>query len=173
MNHKIAIFACAVLFAASACSRSGGGAADTSLNTDLSLAAQQQQGRLDSVSAAEQTPAPNALTGTTGAAATGATTAGSPVAHSSAGEVAHTRHRSSSGHSARNESSSGTIATTTQRAPTVVKHTKRDAAIGAGAGAVIGAVTSRNKVKGGLIGAAVGGILGGVIGNNVDKTKKP
>ena len=49
-----------------------------------------------------------------------------------------------------------------------VKHTVRDAAIGAGAGAVIGAVTSRDKVKGGLIGAAVGGILGGVIGNNVD-----
>jgi hypothetical protein len=49
-----------------------------------------------------------------------------------------------------------------------VKHTGRDAAIGAGAGAVIGAVTSRDKVKGGLIGAAAGGILGAVIGNNVD-----
>lgn len=171
MNHKIAIFACAVLLTAGACSR-GGGAADTSLNTDLSLAAQQQQGHLDSVSAAEQTPAPNALTGTT-APATTASTAAAPVAHSSAGEVAHTRHRSSSGNSARSGSSSGPIATTTQRAPTVVKHTKRDAAIGAGAGAVLGAITSRNKVKGGLIGAAVGGILGGVIGNNVDKTKKP
>jgi outer membrane lipoprotein SlyB len=54
----------------------------------------------------------------------------------------------------------------------VVKHTKRDAAIGAGAGAVIGAVTSRNKVKGAIIGGAAGAILGGVIGNNVDKTKK-
>ena len=53
----------------------------------------------------------------------------------------------------------------------VVKHTKRDAAIGAGAGAVIGAVTSRNKVKGAIIGGAAGAILGGVIGNNVDKTK--
>ena len=50
----------------------------------------------------------------------------------------------------------------------VVKHTGRDAAIGAGAGAIIGAVTSRDKVKGGLIGAAAGGILGAVIGNNVD-----
>jgi uncharacterized membrane protein len=50
----------------------------------------------------------------------------------------------------------------------VVKHTGRDAAIGAGAGAVIGAVTSRDQVKGGLIGAAAGGILGAVIGNNVD-----
>jgi hypothetical protein len=58
-------------------------------------------------------------------------------------------------------------------APVAVKHTKRDAAIGAGAGAVIGAVTSRDKVKGGLIGAAAGAILGGVIGNNVDITRKP
>ena len=49
---------------------------------------------------------------------------------------------------------------------------KRDAAIGAGAGAVIGAVTSKNKVKGAIIGGAAGAILGGVIGNNVDKTKK-
>jgi uncharacterized protein YcfJ len=55
----------------------------------------------------------------------------------------------------------------------VVKHTKRDAAIGAAAGAVIGATTSRDKVKGGLIGAAAGAILGGVIGNNVDVKKIP
>jgi hypothetical protein len=54
-------------------------------------------------------------------------------------------------------------------APAVVKHTKRDAAIGA----ATGAVTSRDKVKGGLIGAAAGAILGGVIGNNVDITRKP
>jgi uncharacterized protein YcfJ len=53
----------------------------------------------------------------------------------------------------------------------VVKHTKRDAAIGAGAGAVIGAVTGHG-VKGAIIGGAAGAILGGVIGNNVDKTKK-
>jgi hypothetical protein len=39
-----------------------------------------------------------------------------------------------------------------------VKHTNRDAAIGAAAGAVIGATSSRNKVKGGVIGAAIGGI---------------
>jgi hypothetical protein len=55
---------------------------------------------------------------------------------------------------------------------TTVKHTHRDAAIGAAAGAIIGAVTSRDKVKGGLIGAGVGGILGAVIGNNVDVQKK-
>jgi hypothetical protein len=50
----------------------------------------------------------------------------------------------------------------------VIKHTGRDAAIGAGAGAIIGAATSQDKLKGGLIGAAAGGILGAVIGNNVD-----
>jgi hypothetical protein len=55
----------------------------------------------------------------------------------------------------------------------VVKNTKRDAAIGAAAGAIIGATTSRDKVKGGLIGAAAGGILGAVIGNNVDVKKVP
>ena len=57
-------------------------------------------------------------------------------------------------------------------APVEVKHTKRDAAIGAGAGAIIGAVTSRTKVKGAIIGGAAGAIIGGVIGNNVDKTKR-
>lgn len=54
----------------------------------------------------------------------------------------------------------------------VVKHTGRDAAIGAAAGAIIGAVSSRDKVKGGLIGAAAGGILGAVIGNNVDVQRR-
>ena len=58
------------------------------------------------------------------------------------------------------------------RQPTIVKHTKRDAAIGAVAGAAIGAATSRNKVKGAIIGGAAGAILGGVIGNNVDKETK-
>jgi hypothetical protein len=55
----------------------------------------------------------------------------------------------------------------------VVKNTKRDAVIGAAAGAVIGAVSSRDKIKGGLIGAAAGGILGAVIGNNVDVQRRP
>ena len=54
-----------------------------------------------------------------------------------------------------------------------IKHTKRDAAIGAAAGAVLGAVTSRDKVKGAVIGAAAGGILGAVIGNNVDIQRRP
>src|SRR6185503_18567091 len=41
----------------------------------------------------------------------------------------------------------------------VVKNTKRDAAIGAVAGAVIGATTSRDKVKGAVIGGVAGAIL--------------
>ncbi len=66
-------------------------------------------------------------------------------------------------------------ASTTTRAPAtrVVKNTKRDAIIGAAAGAAIGAVVSRDRVKGAVIGAAAGGILGAVIGNNVDKKRVP
>lgn len=57
----------------------------------------------------------------------------------------------------------------TSRSPAEpVRHTKRDAIIGASAGAVIGATTSRDKVKGGLIGAAIGGIAGAVVGHTVD-----
>jgi uncharacterized membrane protein len=54
-----------------------------------------------------------------------------------------------------------------------VKNTKRDAIIGAVAGAAIGAVTSGDKLKGAVIGAAAGGIIGAVIGNNVDKKRVP
>lgn len=66
-------------------------------------------------------------------------------------------------------------ASTTTRAPAtrVVKNTKRDAIIGAAAGAAIGAVVSGDKVKGAVIGAAAGGIIGAVIGNNVDKKRVP
>jgi hypothetical protein len=72
-------------------------------------------------------------------------------------------------------SSGGTVTTTSRDEVVTVKHTKRDAAISAFAGAIIRASTSRDKVKGGLIGAAVRGVMGGVIGNNVDvqKKKKP
>ena len=71
-------------------------------------------------------------------------------------------------------SSAGTVYSEPAPQPTrVIKNTKRDAAIGAVAGAVIGATTSRDKVKGGLIGAAAGAIIGGVIGNNVDVKRVP
>jgi hypothetical protein len=80
-----------------------------------------------------------------------------------------TRYPSNGGVIRRVPSSTGTA-----RQPTrVVKQTKRDAVIGAAAGAAIGAVTSRDKLKGAVIGAAAGGILGAVFGNNVDKQKVP
>ncbi len=54
-----------------------------------------------------------------------------------------------------------------------IRNTKRDAIIGAAAGAVIGATTSRDRVKGAVIGAAAGGILGGIIGHTVDVKRPP
>jgi hypothetical protein len=162
MQRSVSILALAVMTAAAACGRGANNAADTSLNTDLSLAAQQRGFQpFDSLGAAER-------------AAGGAAVSGAPLAtpaHStqrvSSGDVSRTRRTASSG------ASRTTSGTTRSSGGTIEKHTKRDAAIGAAAGAVIGATTSRNKVKGGLIGAAIGGILGGVIGNNVDKKKKP
>jgi hypothetical protein len=170
MTRYLSALAIAALVAAGACSRGSGSRADSALNTDLSLAAQ-QQAPLDSISAIERGNALN-----TNPAATPA-----PVTRTSSGEVAHTSStRRSSSSSTRRASSSGSRSSSSSGSSTVAsqprtvteKHTKRDAAIGAAAGAVIGATTSKNKVKGGLIGAAVGGILGGVIGNNVDKKKK-
>lgn len=130
---------------------------DAALNSDLSLA---QQARpytpADTLSAAERM------------GAIPATAYARPVAPAPAHRtvVHHVYERRSSG------TYSGTYR---RRAPVyrVEKHTGRDAAIGAGAGAVIGAATSKDKVKGGLIGAAAGGLLGAVIGNNVDKKKVP
>jgi outer membrane lipoprotein SlyB len=131
---------------------------DDALNADLTTAAQATPYTpLDSITAAEQA---RMGTGTTALRST-ATAPRTTVRRTS------TARRSSSG-------SSQTVysAPAPARQPTVVKHTKRDAAIGAGAGAIIGAVTSKNKVKGAIIGGAAGAILGGVIGNNVDKTTK-
>ncbi len=74
-------------------------------------------------------------------------------------------------------SASGTVV---YRAPApqqtrVIKHTKRDAAIGAVAGAAIGVATSSksDRLKGGLIGAVAGATLGAIIGNNVDVKRVP
>jgi uncharacterized protein YcfJ len=132
---------------------------DDALNSDLSTAAQANPYTpLDSVTAAERagTAPAKALTSTAPR-----TVYRAPVRRTT------TRSTSSGG-----TYSSQPVYSAPAPQQTVVKHTKRDAAIGAGAGAVIGAVTSRNKVKGAIIGGAAGAILGGVIGNNVDKTKK-
>jgi len=170
MNRAISTLVFAALVAAGACSRGNGRGADSALDTDLSLAAQQRGPQpLDTLSPAERARlSANALNGT-GAAVVPAPV--SPVRHtSSGGEVSRPRRSSSTGSAS---SGSSSARTTTSSSGTVVKHTQRDAAIGAAAGAIIGATTSHSKVKGGIIGAAVGGILGGVIGNNVDKKKKP
>ena len=128
---------------------------DDALNSDLSTAAQATPYTpLDSITAAERagTAKPTALRST------------STAPRTTVRRTTTTTRRSSS--------SGGTYSSAPAPAPQEVKHTKRDAAIGAGAGAVIGAVTSKDKVKGAIIGGAAGAILGGVIGNNVDKTKK-
>jgi len=151
-------------FLAFACSKGDNKmtAADSALNSDLTTAAATQPYTpLDSITAAERAKA---------------TTAPTTALRSSASTPRTTTVRRTS--TARRSSSGGTYSSAPvyspapAREPVVVKHTKRDAAIGAGAGAVIGAVTSRNKVKGAIIGGAAGAILGGIIGNNVDKTKK-
>jgi hypothetical protein len=135
---------------------------DDALNSDLSTAAQAQPYTpLDSITAAERagvatTPASNSLRSST-------TTAPRTTVR----RTTTTRRSSSSG----GTYSSEPVYSAPAPAPVVVKHTKRDAAIGAGAGAVIGAVAG-HSVKGAIIGGAAGAILGGVIGNNVDKTKK-
>ncbi len=135
-------------------------AADSALNSDLSTAAASRPYTpLDSITAAER-----AGTATSTAALRSNATAPRTVYRAPVRRTTTTRRSSSSG--------TYSSAPAPAPAPVEVKHTKRDAAIGAGAGAVIGAVTSRNKVKGAIIGGAAGAILGGIIGNNVDKTKK-
>jgi hypothetical protein len=128
---------------------------DDALNSDLSTAAQATPYTpLDSITAAERagTAKPTALRSTSTAAP-------------------RTTVRRTTTTARRSSSSGGTYSSAPAPAPQEVKHTKRDAAIGAGAGAVIGAVAG-HSVKGAIIGGAAGAILGGVIGNNVDKTKK-
>jgi hypothetical protein len=164
MFKKLLILPAAAL--AFACSKGDNKqtAADSALNSDLSTAAASRPYTpLDSITAAERAgvaASPTALRSST--ASTPRTVTRAPVRRTT------TRRSSSSG----GTYSSAPVYSAPAPAPVVVKHTKRDAAIGAGAGAVIGAVTSRNKVKGAIIGGAAGAILGGVIGNNVDKSKK-
>ena len=174
MNRMMSAFAVVAVVTGTACSRTNGKPADSALNTDLSLAAQQKgYTPLDTVSAAERARA-NALAAAPGGVAP-APVAGTTnrVARHTASTVRHSNGGSSNSGSSSN-GTYGSAPAPVYTPPThVVKHTQRDAAIGAAAGAVIGATTSGNKVKGGIIGAAVGGILGGVIGNNVDKKRVP
>lgn len=54
----------------------------------------------------------------------------------------------------------------------VIKNTKRDAIIGAAAGAAIGVASTRNTLKGAIIGAAAGGLLGAVVGEKIDVQRR-
>lgn len=153
-------------FLAFACSKGDNKmtAADSALNSDLSTAAATRPYTpLDSVTAAERAGVATTTAPTTSLRSTASTPRTTTVRRTSTA-----RRSTSSG----GTYSSAPVYSAPAPQQTVVKHTKRDAAIGAGAGAVIGAVTSRNKVKGAIIGGAAGAILGGIIGNNVDKTKK-
>src|SRR6266566_4584380 len=126
---------------------------DEALNSDLSTAAQANPYTpLDSVTAAERA-------GTAPAKALTSTAAPRTVYRAPVRRTTTTRRSSSGG-----TYSSAPVYSAPAPAPVVVKHTKRDAAIGAGAGAVIGAVAG-HSVKGAIIGGAAGAILGGVIGN--------
>jgi len=153
-------------FLAFACSKGDNKmtAADSALNSDLSTAAATRPYTpLDSITAAERAGVATTTAPTTALRSTASTPRTTTVRRTS------TARRSSS--SGGTYSSAPVYSAPAPRQPVIEKHTKRDAAIGAGAGAVIGAVTSRNKVKGAIIGGAAGAILGGIIGNNVDKTK--
>jgi uncharacterized protein YcfJ len=154
MFKKLLILPAAAL--AFACSKGDNKtAADSALNSDLSTAAASRPYTpLDSITAAERAGTAASLKSTS--------TAPRTVYRAPVRRTTTTRRSTSSG---------GTYSSAPAPAPVEVKHTKRDAAIGAGAGAVIGAVAGRS-VKGAIIGGAAGAILGGVIGNNVDKTKK-
>jgi hypothetical protein len=148
---------------AAACGRSRGPALDDALKSDLALASQAQIGNPTAISPAEAGYAPQSQYA--------ASRAAQPVARRTS---APARRTSSTSRSSGSRSSSGGGYYPAPAPPTTIeKHTGRDAAIGAAAGAVIGATSSRDKVKGGLIGAAAGGILGAVIGNNVDVKKVP
>jgi hypothetical protein len=151
-----------------ACSRSADSRTDDALKNDLALAAQAQPYQAQQfVTPGEQQLGANGMAQqyNAGRSVQPARRSPAPVYRAPA-RRASSRSSSSRGSS---DGSSGTYYPAEPQEP--VRHTGRDAAIGAAAGAVIGATTSRDKVKGGIIGAAAGGILGGIIGHTVDVQK--
>jgi hypothetical protein len=144
-----------------ACGRNGAPAADDALKNDLALASQAQPYNAQQF----MSPTEAGYTGQPNSAQQLQAVARQPVYR------APVRRTSSASRSSGSRSSGGYYPAPAPQT-TVEKHTTRDAAIGAAAGAVLGATASRDKVKGGLIGAAAGAILGGVIGNNVDVQRK-
>jgi hypothetical protein len=158
----------ATLGAAAACGR------------DAKPAQQQNLAWLDSLSTAPATAATPVELGQTALAQPAAPTVAAPAVEKAAPAKTTTTHHSTTHHRAARHhsysSSRGTYASTgsygTYQSHTyTVKHTRRDAAIGAGAGAVLGAVAGggHHRVRGAIVGGVLGGVAGAVIGNNVDK----
>ena len=145
-----------------ACSRGSDARPDDALKNDLALAAQARPYQ------AQQVVSPDEQRlGANGTVLPYNSAAGrTRVISRSPTSSYPTRTRSSASRSRRSNGSYGTSYPSIPQEP--VRHTQRDAAIGAAAGAIIGATTSHDKVKGGLIGAAAGGILGGILGHTVD-----
>jgi hypothetical protein len=144
-----------------ACSRGNDARPDDALKNDLALAAQAQPYQAQQfVSPTEQQYAAYGASGASQPYNAGVNRA--PVTRSPAPV-----YRAPAGRSASRSGGSRGGSYPAPERP-VIKHTGRDAAIGAAAGALIGASASQDKVKGGLIGAAAGGLLGAMIGNNVD-----
>ena len=146
---------------AAACSRDNS-KTDEALKNDLALASQAQPYNAQQItSPSEMGYAYNPYTGQFQPVPQ----AQAPVVQRVATRPAATVRRTSTA------SSSGTRVIYTER-PQPIRNTKRDAVIGAAAGAVIGATTSRDRVKGGIISAVAGGVLGGIIGHTID-VKQP
>jgi hypothetical protein len=165
-NIKTLLLVPAAVLAA-ACSRESA-KTDDALKNDLALASQAQPYNAQQVtSPTEMGYAYNPYTGQFQPVP-----AAQPHVQRVASRPATVVRRSSSG--TRRSSSSGTrVVYEPAPAPAEpIRHTKRDAVIGAAAGAVIGATTSRDKVKGAIIGAAAGGVLGGIIGHTIDVKKQ-
>ena len=177
---------------AAACGRSDEPRVDDALRNDLALATQAQQYRPQQfVSPVEQgygayagQPMPGMPPGyapqpTYAGYAAGPYYAVQPAPAPAPRVVERVVYRERSSGTASRGSSCGGYSTAGvyQPAPrqTVKKNTKRDAAIGAVAGAAIGVATSgrKDRLKGGLLGAVAGGALGAVIGNNVDVQRTP
>ena len=157
MRTFVKVLAAPMLLALAACGRDEqrpDSALDDGLRNDLALATVAQPYPAQQfVSPMEQGYAPNAVRRTT-TAASGSTVRRAPT----------TARRTST--STSRTSTAGTSYPAPAAEP--IRHTKRDAVIGAATGAVIGATTSRNKVKGAVIGAAMGGIAGAVVGHTID-----
>ena len=157
MRNPTKLLLIPAIILAAACSRNDDAKLDDALNKDLALASQVQPYQAQQyMSPMEQGYGPNGQPVLYQAAQRpGGYYQPQPVYQAPAPVARRTSTASRS---------SGT--TTTAREP--VRHTGRDAAIGAAAGTVIGVVTSRDKVKGGVVGAAAGAVLGGIIGHTVD-----